>query len=77
MTPMPSPDAELIRTAASRVDFDSFRPIISDRVAIPEAQAVLEDIGAWYDAHPSATALDWSAFMGWARVARRARAPRW
>lgn len=66
-----SPDSELIRTAASRTDFESFRPILKDRVAIPEAQAVLEDVGAWYDANPSITELDWSAFMAWVRIARR------
>jgi hypothetical protein len=67
----PSPDAELIRTAASRSEFETFKPILSDRVAIPEAQAVLEDIGAWYDANPGAATISWSAFLGWARIARR------
>lgn len=71
MTTTISPDSELIRTAASRADFESFRPILNDRVAIPEAQAVLEDIGAWYDANPAVTTLNWSAFMAWARIARR------
>lgn len=72
MSSVTSPDAELIRTAAVRSEFEAFRPILSDRVAIPEAQAILEDIGAWYDANPSEAGIAWSVFLAWARVSRRA-----
>lgn len=71
MTVYVSPESELIRTAASRADYENFRHILADRIAIPEAQAVLEDIGAWYDANPTITTLDWSTFTAWAKVARR------
>lgn len=67
-----SAEAELIRTAALRADYETFRPILKDQVILPEAVAILEDIGAWYDANPAAVVIDWGAFLGWAKVARRA-----
>lgn len=67
-----SPEAELIRTAQKRTDYEQFAPILKDQVVLPEAMAILEDIGAWFTANASATELDWSAFLAWAKVAKRA-----
>lgn len=66
-----SMEAELLRTAASRVTYNSFKSILQDKILMPEARAILSDIGAWYDAHPSETDLDWSAFLAWARLNAR------
>lgn len=67
-----SMEAELLRTAASRDDYDQFKTILTDKVLMPEARAILTDIGAWYSTNPGASVLDWGAFLAWARLACRA-----
>ncbi len=67
-----SMEAELLRTAANRDAFQEFKAILSDKLLLPEAAAILTDVGAWYEANPAVVDLDWSAFLGWARVACRA-----
>lgn len=63
-----APESELIRTVADREAYDSFRPFLRDYVTLPEAWAVIEDIGEWYKANPSATALDWASFHNFTRI---------
>jgi replicative DNA helicase len=63
-----SPESELIRTITSREAYDSFRPLLKDYVTLPEAWIVVEDIGAWFEANPSAGELDWPAFLAWSKV---------
>jgi hypothetical protein len=41
-------------------------------VVIPEAKDVLDDFGAYLEAHPSEPTIEWAEFLAWARVARRA-----
>lgn len=74
-----SMEAELLRTAASRSDYDQFKVILTDKVLMPEARAILTDMGAWYTTNPGATVLDWGAFLAWARLACRAtwKADKW
>lgn len=66
-----SMEAELLRTAASRSDYQQFRTIITDKVLLPEARAILTDIGQWYDANPALDVLDWGTFLAWARLSCR------
>lgn len=63
-----SPESELIRVVATRDAYDSFRPFIKDYVTLPDAWAVIEDMGEWYKANPSATELDWATFLAWSKV---------
>lgn len=70
--PPASPEAELIRTAQKRADYDQFAPILKDQIVLPEAKAILEDIGGWYTANPEALEIDWSTFLAWAKVSKRA-----
>jgi hypothetical protein len=52
---------------------------VADFVVLAEAKDILDDFGAYFEAHPAEPALDWPEFLAWARVARRAawKAPRW
>ena len=67
-----SPEAELIRTAQERAEYESFAPILRDQIILPEAAAILEDIGAWYEENPGEPTLDWGKFLAWAKVSKRA-----
>lgn len=65
-----APESELIRLLANRDAHDLARPLLRDYVTLPDAWAVVEDITEWYKVNPSATELDWDAFLAWARVAQ-------
>lgn len=65
-----SPESELLRAVANRDAYDSFRPFLKDYVTLPDAWAIIEDMGEWYKANASAAELDWAQFLAWSRVAQ-------
>jgi len=64
------PEPDLILAISTRENFEKFQPFIKDHVIVPEALAVIEDIGEWFKANPDAVTVDWAGFLAWSRIAR-------
>jgi replicative DNA helicase len=63
-----SPDVELVRVLSARENYESFKPFVKEYTVLPEAQTIINDLGAYFAAHPSAKEVDWSTFLAWSRV---------
>lgn len=73
----PSPDIELVRAlASSRENYETFRPFVKEYATLPEVMPIVEDLGEWFTTN---AAIDWSAFLTWARVHQHPswKAERW
>jgi len=64
----------LIRTLATRQSYERFKPHVKEYAVLPEVFEIIEDLGKYFDDHPSREDVDWGEYMGWVFVTRH---PSW
>jgi len=61
-------EVELLALFKERDMYDKYRPIIKDYTITSLTNELIDQIGAWYEAHPTADSLDVSNLQSWGRV---------
>jgi replicative DNA helicase len=65
-----SADVELLRLLATRENYDKYRDLVKPYTLLPEANQLIEDMGAWFGDNAAAPVIDWGGFLTYLRVTR-------